>query len=256
MSLRPRVRQSLTDQADELRAFRQIATLQPTGVERPPDAPTDFAGAARRRATLDEPACGALGRVGERLTGNPWSEPHGRRLPMFGRFRKTNDPAQETDGGAVAVDERERDAPATSVAAPERDRVDEPATSRTRHGRDHAGFRPGRPRAPADRVEETGSGDGDTRVAERDRVADRDRFARDERAPADDPSGCATTSRARSRPSWRGHRRGHARPPARPLRRHPLGQRLLRAAERHRPRRPAARHRGRGRRHPRRLRDQ
>jgi 5'-3' exonuclease len=46
MSLRPRVRQSLTDQADELRAFRQIATLQPAGVERPPDAPTDFAGAA------------------------------------------------------------------------------------------------------------------------------------------------------------------------------------------------------------------
>jgi 5'-3' exonuclease len=36
MSLRPRVRQSLTDQADELRAFRQIATLQPAGVERPP----------------------------------------------------------------------------------------------------------------------------------------------------------------------------------------------------------------------------
>jgi 5'-3' exonuclease len=47
MSLRPRVRQSLTDQADELRAFRQIATLQPAGVERPPDAPTDFAGAAQ-----------------------------------------------------------------------------------------------------------------------------------------------------------------------------------------------------------------
>jgi len=46
MSLRPRVRQSLTDQAQELKAFRQIATLQPTGVERPPDAPTDFAGAA------------------------------------------------------------------------------------------------------------------------------------------------------------------------------------------------------------------
>jgi 5'-3' exonuclease len=46
MSLRPRVRQSLTDQADELRAFRRIATLQPAGVERPPDAPTDFAGAA------------------------------------------------------------------------------------------------------------------------------------------------------------------------------------------------------------------
>jgi hypothetical protein len=40
------VRQSLTDQADELRAFRQIATLQPAGVKRPPDAPTDFSGAA------------------------------------------------------------------------------------------------------------------------------------------------------------------------------------------------------------------
>src|SRR6201989_1380947 len=47
MSLRPRVRQSLTEQAQELKAFRQIATLQPTGVERPPDAPTDFAGAAK-----------------------------------------------------------------------------------------------------------------------------------------------------------------------------------------------------------------
>jgi 5'-3' exonuclease len=46
ITLRPRVRQSLTEQADELRAFRRIATLQPTGVERPPDAPTDFTGAA------------------------------------------------------------------------------------------------------------------------------------------------------------------------------------------------------------------
>ena len=49
------------DQAQELRAFRQIATLQPTGVERPPDAPTDFAGAAeaaRRRS---------MNRLAERL---------------------------------------------------------------------------------------------------------------------------------------------------------------------------------------------
>jgi hypothetical protein len=38
---------------------------------------------------------------------------------MFGRFRRTNDPARETDGGAVAVDER--DEPATSVAAPAAD---------------------------------------------------------------------------------------------------------------------------------------
>jgi DNA polymerase-1 len=46
MGLRPRVRQALEEQADELRAFREIATLQPAGVQRPPDAPTDFAGAA------------------------------------------------------------------------------------------------------------------------------------------------------------------------------------------------------------------
>ena len=44
--LRPRIGAALRDQADELRAFREIATLQPTGVERPADAPTDFAGAA------------------------------------------------------------------------------------------------------------------------------------------------------------------------------------------------------------------
>ena len=82
MSLRPRVRQSLTDQADELRAFREIATLQPTGVERPPDAPTDFAGAAEaaRERSMNRLA-ERLGRVGEGLTGNPRSEPHGRRLP-------------------------------------------------------------------------------------------------------------------------------------------------------------------------------
>jgi DNA polymerase-1 len=46
IGLRPRVRQALEEQADELRAFREIATLQAAGVERPPDAPTDFAGAA------------------------------------------------------------------------------------------------------------------------------------------------------------------------------------------------------------------
>jgi 5'-3' exonuclease len=44
--LRPRVHQTLRDQADELRVFRKIATLQPVDIERPPDAPTDFAGGA------------------------------------------------------------------------------------------------------------------------------------------------------------------------------------------------------------------
>jgi 5'-3' exonuclease len=37
---------SLCRQADELRAFREIATLRPVDVERPPDAPTDRAGGA------------------------------------------------------------------------------------------------------------------------------------------------------------------------------------------------------------------
>ncbi len=42
----PRVRGSLREQADELRAFKEIATLRPVDVERPPDRPLDRAGAA------------------------------------------------------------------------------------------------------------------------------------------------------------------------------------------------------------------
>jgi 5'-3' exonuclease len=44
--LRPRVRASLTDDATALRDYRQMATLQPIDLERPPDAPTDWEGAA------------------------------------------------------------------------------------------------------------------------------------------------------------------------------------------------------------------
>jgi 5'-3' exonuclease len=43
---KPTVRAALCSQADELRAFKQIATLQQLDVERPPDTPTDYAGAA------------------------------------------------------------------------------------------------------------------------------------------------------------------------------------------------------------------
>jgi 5'-3' exonuclease len=43
---KPSVRAALTTQADELRAFKEIATLQYVAVELPPDAPTDYAGAA------------------------------------------------------------------------------------------------------------------------------------------------------------------------------------------------------------------
>ena len=40
------------EQADELRTFKDIATLRTVAVERPPDAPTDFAGAAEAARAL------------------------------------------------------------------------------------------------------------------------------------------------------------------------------------------------------------
>jgi DNA polymerase-1 len=46
-ALKPRVRAALGDAAQELRAFRAIATLQPVEVPRPADAPLDAEGAAR-----------------------------------------------------------------------------------------------------------------------------------------------------------------------------------------------------------------
>jgi hypothetical protein len=86
---------------------------------------------------------------------------------MFGRFRKTNDPARENDGGAVAVSER--DEPATSVATPSAD----PAVREQR----------------LEELRATEADDTDTRgldrerVVETDRTAESDRFARTERAP-------------------------------------------------------------------------
>jgi len=44
--LRPRVRAALTDDAQALRDYRKMATLQPVDIERPPDQPTDWEGAA------------------------------------------------------------------------------------------------------------------------------------------------------------------------------------------------------------------
>jgi hypothetical protein len=78
---------------------------------------------------------------------------------MFGRFRKTNDPARETDGGAVAVEER--DEPVTSVATPPAD----PAARERRLAELH----------------EPPAGDPDTHVA------GNDRFVREEPAPVADP---------------------------------------------------------------------
>jgi 5'-3' exonuclease len=49
---KPSVRRALVEQADELRTFKDIATLRTLPVERPPDAPTDFAGGAAAAAEL------------------------------------------------------------------------------------------------------------------------------------------------------------------------------------------------------------
>ena len=43
---KPTVRAALCSQADELRAFKEIATLQDVDVELPPDTPTDYGRAA------------------------------------------------------------------------------------------------------------------------------------------------------------------------------------------------------------------
>jgi 5'-3' exonuclease len=58
---RPKVAAALTESADELRAYREIATLQPASVERPPDQVTDLASGAHAARAL------GLNRLSERL---------------------------------------------------------------------------------------------------------------------------------------------------------------------------------------------
>jgi 5'-3' exonuclease len=58
---RPRVAAALRDDADQLRSFREIATLQEVELDRPPDGPTDFAGAAAAARAL------GMERLGKRL---------------------------------------------------------------------------------------------------------------------------------------------------------------------------------------------
>jgi 5'-3' exonuclease len=60
---RPKLRTALLDARDELLAFKEIATLRDAGVERPPDRPTDYAGAARAARDL------GMNRLAERLDG-------------------------------------------------------------------------------------------------------------------------------------------------------------------------------------------
>lgn len=61
---KPSVRKALIEQAAELRTFRDIATLQPADVERPPDAGTDRAGGAAAAEAY------GMGRLAQRLTGS------------------------------------------------------------------------------------------------------------------------------------------------------------------------------------------
>jgi 5'-3' exonuclease len=58
---KPSVRRALIEQADELRSFKDIATLRTIPVARPPDAPTDYAGGAPVVAAL------GMGRLSKRL---------------------------------------------------------------------------------------------------------------------------------------------------------------------------------------------
>ena len=61
----PSVRKALIEQAAELRTFRDIATLRSIPVERPPDAPTDYAGGSEKAARdRDGPAVEAAQRRG------------------------------------------------------------------------------------------------------------------------------------------------------------------------------------------------
>ncbi|MDQ6822836.1 MAG: 5'-3' exonuclease [Actinomycetota bacterium] len=58
---RPRIAGVLQESAAELRSFREIATLQPADVDRPPDRATDLEGGARAARSL------GLNRLAERL---------------------------------------------------------------------------------------------------------------------------------------------------------------------------------------------
>ena len=58
---KPSVRRALIEQRDELLMFREVATLRPVELERPPDRPTDWAGGARAAEAL------GLRRLAERM---------------------------------------------------------------------------------------------------------------------------------------------------------------------------------------------
>jgi len=60
--IRPRIAAALSEHAEQLRAFKAIATLQRIAVELPADRPTDYAGGARAAEQM------GMRRLGERLS--------------------------------------------------------------------------------------------------------------------------------------------------------------------------------------------
>jgi 5'-3' exonuclease len=61
----PSVRRALIEQADELRSFKDIATLRTVALERPEDRPTDYAGGAAAASEI------GMGRLAARLEKGP-----------------------------------------------------------------------------------------------------------------------------------------------------------------------------------------
>lgn len=60
---KPAVRRALIEQADELRTFKDIATLRILDLERPADSPTDFAAGSEAAEAM------GMARLAERLRG-------------------------------------------------------------------------------------------------------------------------------------------------------------------------------------------
>jgi 5'-3' exonuclease len=68
---RPKLRGALLDAREDLLAFKDIATLRDAGVERPPDRPTDWPGAAAAARTR------GMNRLAERLLSAGGAQPEG-----------------------------------------------------------------------------------------------------------------------------------------------------------------------------------
>ena len=210
---RPAPARRRRDQADELRTYREIATLRhrrpaparrPDGLRRPPRP---------RASAAMNAACGAPGRGLERSGA--------------GTVSRTRTGGEHPDVRTLPQDERSQQARPTDSAVP---------SSGARRAARRASPRRGRARQLATRLARGTRPSAAAPVRERERGATAVR-ARDDardRGPRP-PAERAATSRAARRALVAEEPARPARPPARPLRRLQLGQRLLRLAVRGRP---------------------